>query len=134
VPQANRLPQQPDEPEASIETTVGGYQSTLKNLLTQMLSEDDWRTIQKGAIDQFQMDLRKIIKGVEDLRENPEKAKYLDSIDAIQTNLRIVIVKLYTASDVLERGDTIEDRQKFFYPSFIDCIQPLREAIQQFKP
>lgn len=134
MPQANRLPQQPDEPEASIETTVGGYQSTLKNLLTQMLSEDDWRTIQKGAIDQFQMDLRKIIKGVEDLRENPEKAKYLDSIDAIQTNLRIVIVKLYTASDVLERGDTIEDRQKFFYPSFIDCIQPLREAIQQFKP
>jgi hypothetical protein len=133
VSRTNRLSQQPDEPEALLEITVEGYHNTLKNLLTQLLSGDDWRTIQKGAIDQFQIDLRKIIEGVENLRGNPQRTKYIDSIEAIQDNLRLVIVNLYTASDVLERSDTIKDRQEFFYPAFIACLQPLRYAIQSFK-
>lgn len=132
--QADRLPQQPAEPEPSLETIVEGYQSTLKSLLAQLLYDADLRKFTKETIDTFEGDMRGINKGVEDLRENPRKAEYAGSIDKIQTHIQDVIDKLYLASLVFDVSDTLEKAtmmRDFFLPSLRACQEPLREAIKE---
>jgi hypothetical protein len=138
VTQTNHQLEQPVEPEDLLEATLGRYRDTLKNILGRLLFGDDLRTITKGAIDEFEKDLRSIIGGVEELRDGPKQTNYVKSIDAIQTNIKSVIDNLYDASYRLDALDDLEKTEKAtimiekVIPSLRACEIPLREAIKQF--
>ncbi len=139
MPQPNYLPQQPNEPEESIEETLGRYKTALETLHRILSYGENLRSIEAESINTFEKDLREIIEGLEYLRGKPDITTFVTSIDAIKEKLQFARNALYTSLDVLEVAkqgsllEVIEAKKRFVYPSLTSCAQFLLEAIQQFR-
>jgi hypothetical protein len=139
--QPSYSPQQSDEPEESLEKTLGGYKTMLVNLQRTLSFRENLRTIEAPSIKTFELELREIIEGLNDLRGKAGITQFVTSIDALKEKLQLARNGLYTALDaldldILKQGnplEVIEARKKYLYPSFTECEQLLLEAIGYFR-
>jgi|SRR6266516_4589820 hypothetical protein len=94
------------------------YVGQLREMSHLFLYEVDLREITVSNIDEWEAELRGIIKGIENLRDAPYTPVFLTSCDGVQKEICDVIDNLYSASDILQkRSPTIKDR-KVFYQTF----------------
>lgn len=122
------------EPQDSQEAQViRGFKAQVESIYTMLSYEVDLRNVSKEDIDDWEQELRAIIKGIRYWERVSNISAFLVSCDAVQEWIGLAIRNLYLASDILGRKKcTISEREKFYALLQQDCPRHLSRALEYF--
>ncbi len=108
-----------------------------KNLIESICNLIDFdvnlQRVRPNDIDEWDRDLRTIVKEIKRLRNSSDFDFLLESFDAVQKWIAKALDHLYVASDILQKKGpiTIREREKF-YEKLRACSQCLSKALEYF--
>jgi len=108
------------------------YAAQLKGLSQLFLHDLDLREITKSDIDEWEVELRGIIAGIEQLRKAPTIDALITSCDGVKTMLWEAIYLLYIASDISQKENPTIEERKEFYRAFPQCSNLLYCAVDLY--
>jgi hypothetical protein len=90
--------------------------------------------VNANDIDEWERELRVILKEIKRLRDTSHIHSLLESSDGVQRSIESALDHLYIASDILQKRGTItiKEREKF-YQKLRDASRQLSKAIGFFK-
>jgi hypothetical protein len=119
-----------ESPEAYILRRFKGQIESLCNLID---FDANLQRIKSNDIDEWERELRSILREIKRLQSTPYIDSLLDSSDAVRNWIATALDHFYVASDILQKKGTItiKEREKF-YEKLRASSQCLSKALEYF--